>query len=69
MDSQLTREGRIILLNDHAWTFDILNLSHEDVSVPIHDLPDPEPENGASQETLKQQEQKWNDLGLNRDQP
>ena len=53
------------MINDAGWTSDAVTISHEDVSVPVEDLPDPEPENGTSQETPRQQEQKWTDLGLN----
>lgn len=51
------------LLADAAWVHDIENVSFEDIAVPTQDLPDPEPENGGNPETLKQQEQRWNDLG------
>lgn len=52
------------LLADAAWISDIENVTFEDIAVPTQDLPDPEPENGNNAETLKQQEQRWNDLGL-----
>lgn len=57
------------LLADTAWKKDIVEISFEDICVPTQDLPDPEPENGNNTETLKQQEQKWNDLGLWPDSP
>ncbi|RWS01073.1 Anaphase-promoting complex subunit 13-like protein [Dinothrombium tinctorium] len=66
MDSQLRREGRLIVLVDKAWREDILNLPFEDVTVPVQELPDPEPDNCNPLETLKEQEQKWTDLALNR---
>lgn len=52
------------LLADSSWISDIENVTFEDIAVPTQDLPDPEPENGNNAETLKQQEQRWNDLGL-----
>lgn len=52
------------LLADANWITDIDNVAFEDVAVPTQDLPDPEPENGNSTETPRQQEQKWNDLAL-----
>lgn len=60
---------RMTLLADSTWIADIENVAHEDIAVPIQELPDPEPENGNTSETLKQQEQKWNDLGLRPDSP
>lgn len=52
------------LLADAFWIADSENIAFEDIIVPTQDLPDPEPENGNNAETLKQQEQRWNDLGL-----
>lgn len=60
---------RMTLLADSAWITDIENVTFEDIAVPTQDLPDPEPENGNNAETLKQQEQRWNDLGLCPDSP
>lgn len=56
------------LLADPSWISDMENVAFEDVAVPTQDLPDPEPENGNA-ETLKQQDQRWNDLGLWPDSP
>lgn len=66
MDSQLQRDGRILMLVDKAWKEDIKSLPHEEIPVPLMELPDPEPDNGNPLETLKEQEQKWTDLGLSR---
>lgn len=66
MDSEVRRQGRLVATIDNEWKEDILNLPHEDISVPVMELPDPEPDNGNPLETLKEQEQKWTDLGLNR---
>lgn len=55
---------RMTLLADASWIADIENVAFEEIAVPTQDLPDPEPENGNNTETLKQQEQKWNDLAL-----
>lgn len=66
MDNQVNRSGRVILLVDKTWREDILSLPHEDIAVPVFELPDPEPDNGNPLETLKEQEQKWNDLALGR---
>ena len=60
---------RMTLLADAAWISDIENVAFEDIVVPIQDLPDPEPENGNNSETLKQQDQRWNDLSLWPDSP
>lgn len=51
---------------DKEWREDIQNLPHEDIEIPVMELPDPEPDNGNPLETLKEQEQKWTDLGLSR---
>jgi hypothetical protein len=41
-------------------------LPHEDIDVPLVELPDPEADNGPRGETLRQQEDRWTDLGLSR---
>ncbi len=33
--------------------------------VPISELPDPEADNGAAAESMREQENKWGDLALN----
>ena len=40
-------------------------LPDDDISVPLCELPDPDADNGASGESVRQQENKWNDLALN----
>lgn len=60
---------RMTLLADPAWIADIENVEFEDIAVPAQDLPDPEPDNGNAHETIKQQDQKWTDLGLFPDSP
>lgn len=62
MDSDVQRDGRLIDTVDSKWREDVL--PDEDISVPIMELPDPEPDNGNPQETLKEQDLKWNDLAL-----
>lgn len=66
MDSQYRREGKLVLIVDKAWRDDTLSLPHEEIKVPVMELPDPEPDNGNPHETLKEQEMKWTDLGLSR---
>ena len=69
MDSEVKRDGRLMEMIDEQWRDDKLPM--EDIAVPQMELPELEPDNGPSNETLKEQEQKWLDLGLNRlhDQP
>ncbi|XP_014768435.1 anaphase-promoting complex subunit 13 isoform X2 [Octopus bimaculoides] len=62
MDSQITIEGRMIDLIDEKWREDKLPM--EDVAVPQMELPELEPDNGPTIETLHEQEQKWSDLSL-----
>lgn len=67
MDSEVRRNGRLMDIVDHEWQTDLLPM--EDVLVPQMELPELEPDNGttgpgATQETLREQEQKWTDLGL-----
>ena len=62
MDSEVQRDGRLMDLIDKAWRDDVL--PKEDVPVPQMELPDLEPDNGNMNETILEQEQKWNDLGL-----
>lgn len=66
MDSQVRRDGRLVLLVDKNWRDDVLNLPHEEIAVPVMELPDPEPDTGNPHETLKEQELKWTDLALSR---
>lgn len=63
MDSEVSRDGRLMDLIDEKWRED--TLPEEDIAVPQMELPEIEPENGATTETLKEQEQKWSDLALN----
>ncbi|XP_067133852.1 anaphase-promoting complex subunit 13 [Centruroides vittatus] len=64
MDSDVQRQGHLIDIVDSKWRED--KLPDEDIAVPALELPDPEPDNGNPQETLKEQEQKWTDLALHR---
>jgi anaphase-promoting complex subunit 13 len=62
------RNGRLMDIVDQDWQTDQLPI--EDVVVPHMELPELEPDNGTTtgpgsqQETLREQEQKWTDLGL-----
>ncbi|KAL4228543.1 AN1-type zinc finger protein 1 [Mactra antiquata] len=70
MDSEVTRDGRLMDFIDEKWRED--QLPEDDIAVPETELPEVEQsENGPSTETLKEQEQKWTDLGLSilHDQP
>lgn len=62
MDSQVQLEGRFLDIVDDAWRKD--KLPEEDVSVPLTELPDPESDNGNAGESVREQENKWNDLAL-----
>ncbi|KAH7641747.1 anaphase-promoting complex subunit 13 [Dermatophagoides farinae] len=64
MDSELIRNGRLTFLVDSTWREDVSNLPQEDIFVPSIHLPDPEAENGTSNETLKELDLKWTDLAL-----
>ncbi|GFT83281.1 anaphase-promoting complex subunit 13 [Nephila pilipes] len=63
MDSNVARNGRLIDIVDINWREE--KLPDEAIAVPAAELPDPEPDNGNPQETLREQEQKWTDLALN----
>ncbi|CAM1307676.1 Uncharacterised protein g4663 [Pycnogonum litorale] len=62
MDSQVMRDGRLMDIADKKWRED--KIPDEDIAIPVQELPDPEPDNGNNNDTLKEQEQKWNDIGL-----
>ncbi|KAK3098600.1 hypothetical protein FSP39_021112 [Pinctada imbricata] len=62
MDSQVVRDGKLMEIIDEEWRKDKLPM--EDIQVPEMELPEPEPDNGPSSETLKEQEAKWMDLAL-----
>lgn len=66
LDSQMHREGRLVIMADKRWKEDASSLPHEEVNIPIMELPDPEPDNGNPHETLKEIEMKWTDLALSR---
>ncbi|KAG8187434.1 hypothetical protein JTE90_009507 [Oedothorax gibbosus] len=60
MDSKVARNGRLIDIVDSAWREE--KLPDEPIAVPATELPDPEPDNGNPQETLR--EPKQNGQGL-----
>ena len=62
MDSEVTHDGRLMDIIDSKWRED--KLPKEDVAVLQQELPELEPDNGHSNETLREQEQKWLDLAL-----
>lgn len=62
MDSQLCGDGRLLDLIDEEWRKDKLPL--DEILVPLSELPDPESDNGETHLTLKELEQKWNNLAL-----
>ncbi|XP_059091451.1 anaphase-promoting complex subunit 13-like [Tigriopus californicus] len=63
MDSQVQIDGRLVDIVDDAWKKE--KLPEEDIAVPLNELPDPEADNGANGESMKEQENKWTDLSLN----
>ncbi|GFX92689.1 RNA-directed DNA polymerase from mobile element jockey [Trichonephila clavipes] len=64
MDSNVARNGRLIDLVDTQWRQE--KLPNDSIAVPAADVPDAEPDNSNPQDTLREQEQKWTDLALNR---
>lgn len=62
MDSQVQLDGRLLELVDSAWRTD--SLPSDEIAVPIQELPDPEPDATTPNQTLRQQEHKWQDLML-----
>ena len=72
MDSQVQADGRQQEIVDDEWRKD--KLPEDDIAVPFGELPDPEADNGTGGssgsgcnggESLREQENKWTDLGLN----
>lgn len=62
MDSQVQLDGRLLELVDSGWRTD--SLPSDEIAVPIQELPDPEPDATTPNQTLRQQEHKWQDLML-----
>ena len=62
MDCDVIRDGRLLDIVDQKWRED--KLPKEDIDVPQLELPELEPDNGHTNETLREQEQKWSDLAL-----
>lgn len=58
----MSLDGRLQDLVDDDWRKD--ELPDEDVAVPIAELPDPEADNGANGESMREQENKWTDLAV-----
>lgn len=54
--------GPLLDVVDNDWKED--KIPKEDIGVPVAELPDPDSEFGDPNLTLKKQEDKWNDLGL-----
>lgn len=65
-DAQVLRDNRVVCMVDRIWREDIHTLPHQDIYVPIMHLPDPEPDNGNVNETMKEIDLKWVDLALGR---
>uniref|UniRef100_A0A8C6RAQ6 Anaphase-promoting complex subunit 13 n=1 Tax=Nannospalax galili TaxID=1026970 RepID=A0A8C6RAQ6_NANGA len=40
------------------------DLPYEDVAIPLTELPESEPDNGGTMESVKEQEMRWTDLAL-----
>ncbi|XP_012536270.1 anaphase-promoting complex subunit 13 isoform X2 [Monomorium pharaonis] len=59
---QVCGDGRLIDVIDESWRKERLPI--DDISTPVAELPDPESDNGDSHMTLKELEQKWNNLAL-----
>lgn len=57
MDSRYTRAGRLVDIVDAEWRAE--KLPHEDVLVPLEELPDPEADSVDSHLTLKEQSLRW----------
>ncbi|CAB3231515.1 unnamed protein product [Arctia plantaginis] len=57
MDSKYRRNGRLIDIVDEEWRSE--QLPHEDIQVPVEELPDPEADSADSHLTLKEQSMRW----------
>uniref|UniRef100_A0A8C6CXZ8 Anaphase-promoting complex subunit 13 n=1 Tax=Moschus moschiferus TaxID=68415 RepID=A0A8C6CXZ8_MOSMO len=62
MNREVQRVGRILDLTDDAWRED--KLPHEDVAIPLNELPEPERDKGGTTESVKEQGMKWTDLAF-----
>lgn len=62
LDSHVFVDGEIVGCVDHEWATD--TLPYEDICVPLHELPDPEPDSATANLSLRQLEAKWSDLVL-----
>lgn len=62
LDSDVRIDGMFLDLLDTEWRKD--KLPDEDIYVPIEELPEIEPDNGDTTESIKEQEKKWNDVDL-----
>ena len=62
MDSEVQRDGWLMDIVDSKWRDD--KLPYEDIMVPQMELPELEPDNGNTNETLREQDQKWTDMAV-----
>ena len=63
MDSEYRLEGVLVKVIDKEWARE--TLPADDIAVPPMELPDPDPDDGNTQDSLKAIEKKWSDLALN----
>ncbi|XP_026272096.1 anaphase-promoting complex subunit 13 isoform X2 [Frankliniella occidentalis] len=60
-DSEVA-SGHLLDIVEKSWRED--KLPEDDIAVPVAELPDPESDSGDTTLTLKEQDQKWKDLAL-----
>lgn len=63
-DSFYVLDSHLVEVVDKEWAKD--SLPADDIAIPQIELPDPDPEDGNAETSLKAIEKKWADLALQR---
>lgn len=64
MDNEFLMEASLVEVVDKEWVKD--SLPTDDIAVSAIELPDPDPDDLNTENSLKAVEKKWADLALNR---
>jgi hypothetical protein len=64
MDNEFLMEASLVEVVDKEWAKD--SLPTDDIAVSAIELPDPDPDDLNTENSLKAVEKKWADIGINR---
>lgn len=64
MDNEYLMESHLVEVVDKDWAKD--SLPADEIAIPQIELPDPDPEDGNAESSLKAIEKKWADIAIQR---